>query len=366
MNISVLVLLRDIEGKAPLPEETVLGSAALSLEPSGIHLIFNDFEGYGIEGGELTVTGLQANPGGWKRVSERPISACRNRHVLLWRHRPEYRQLESLFQRKSKVLANPWKFINLCRDKPATIRHMRRTGINIPEIVSDVDEFDAALKEWGAAFFKPRFGACGKGVIKFIYESGNIYTVTAERGLEKIRSEGLKETLLRCDSSGSFFLQRSIKSLNPGRGGMSVRSLVQREVDGTWKTISPIVRFSESDPVCNAARGAAVTTLSEFLQERSTREQAGRIRARIEELDRLIARSFKEALGKDYERIIEMGIDYIIDPEQNVYFLEVNDTPQGNLSVLARQRGRESGEYKIFQECLKRPFYRLRELVWNR
>ena len=178
----------------------------------------------------------------------------------------------------------------------------------MPEVVSDHNKFDETLNEWEYGFIKPQFGALGKGV-QAVYPNGKI-----PLSVEGVVPNQLEPTIL----------QRGIKP-PAGWTGMSVRQLMQKDLDGSWLARTAVLRRSKVEPVVNVARGAEAVPAIDFLPPRT-----------VSEIERqsLIACSILDSEPNGRYNV-EFGLDFVIDPEFTPWLIEVNSRPRGRLEHLA-------------------------------
>ena len=160
----------------------------------------------------------------------------------------------------------------------------------------------------GAGFLKPRYGALGIGVQRVL------------------PGDELPETLPGAvpDRPDPAILQRAVRP-PAGWAGKSVRVLCQREVDGGWWQAVGVVRQSREDPVVNAARGAELVPAAEALDPAA--------QARMAALCQRICEALAAHPGG--EDLVELGLDLVLDGNNDGHLVEVNSRPRGRLEALA-------------------------------
>jgi len=203
---------------------------------------------------------------------------------------------------------NPYSTTLLCRDKLRCQQLLENKGIRMPEVIDDHSQFNKALYEWGYGFIKPQFGALGKGV-RAVYPNGNI-----PLSIEGVVPNKLEPTIL----------QRGIKPPS-GWAGMSVRQLMQKDIDGSWLARTAVLRRSKEECVVNVARGAEAVPAIDLLPTTT-----------ISEIKRqsLLACSILDS-EPNGQYNVEFGLDFVIDPEFTPWLIEVNSRPRGRLEHLA-------------------------------
>ena len=296
-TLGVLVPI-DPERPMPPPEARPIGRAALALGGEGLELVFGDT----LRAGRMS--GVIARPGGWETVHERPVSALHDRY-------PSQRRADRFAQILSQLgglpLGNPLALTMLCRDKLACQRLLEAEGVRQPDVVAAPDGFAAALDGWGAGFLKPRYGALGIGVAH----------VLPGDTLPAVRPGAVPG---RDDPA---ILQRAVPP-PAGWAGRSVRVLCQRLTDGTWWQSTGVVRQSREDPVVNAARGAEVVSATVL---------SDATRAAITTLCDRTCVALSAALDGCW--LVELGVDLVLDSDEQPWLIEVNSRPRGRLEALA-------------------------------
>jgi hypothetical protein len=146
----------------------------------------------------------------------------------------------------------------------------------------------------------------------------------------------VEEGITPKESSPTWLYQRAIAPPFSEMAGCSIRSLVQRTPEGNWRSLARVARVSSEDPVANVARGAKATPLFDLLSVRWSASRAKNISSSLQELEQSVADCLQRALPSQHHRIVEMGMDILLDPEGQPWLLEINGFPQGRLGELAR------------------------------
>lgn len=231
-------------------------------------------------------------------------------------------------------MGNPLSLTLLCRDKLKSQQFLMSAGIDMPPVESDPSRFSLRLEEWGVGFLKPRYGALGTGVVQV--RPGDPLPARLESVVP--------------GETDPAILQRAIPPVE-GWAGQAVRVLCQREPGGRWTPNEPVVRQSREDPVVNAARGAQVRAGSDCL--------GGDTRLALRRACLAICAALSEHSAG--ELLVEIGLDFVLDPSAMPHLIEVNSRPRGRLEVLAsRDPDRFMGAH--IQACM-RPIRRLARLV---
>jgi glutathione synthase/RimK-type ligase-like ATP-grasp enzyme len=271
------------------------------------------------------MSGHLASVGAWEPVFERPIDALCDRfpsqgRSAVW--------AAAIGGAGALPFGNPPSFTELCRDKLVAQRVLEASGVEMPAVEADPARFRERLAEWGAAFLKPRYGSLGAGVRRVTVGDALPAIVEGLQGLEPA------------------LLQRAVPP-PAGLAGCVIRLLLQREPDGAWVALPPVIRSSTEDPVVNVARGATVSA-SLPAHAALALEVAGRRLSQA--LDRLA----------DAAWIVEVGADLCLDPDGEPHLIELNGRPRGRLAELAKL---DPGRFQAAHEAaLLRPLRRMAAL----
>lgn len=278
------MLVRPLAGEPPAPETVPIGRAALHLAAEGVDVVFGTAEG-----------AQRPVAGGWRATEVAPI-AVHDRYPS-WSYPRAFERARAGL--RDLPWGNPLSFRDHCRDKVA---FQRGTQVAMPELVEDPTQFDAAVREWGSGFLKPRFGGLGRGV-RFVRPGDPL----------PARLEGAVPGELE-----PSILQRAVPPPD-GLAGLSTRWLLQRDVTGAWICAGAVCRVSRTDPVANVDRGAEV--LPETALEPRTRDAA---------------RSLVAAVCEELRdpQVCEVGLDLVIDPDGVPHLIEANSRPGGRLRAL--------------------------------
>jgi hypothetical protein len=331
-RIAVLVPCTDPEPRPP--GETPLSACAPLLRARGIELVFGPGTALALRGRDVVLgPAWLPEEQGWRVLPEARIDAAYVRTSSLGRLREIYRH--AAFCRETGTpLSNPPELVRLCRDKLATTAVLRRGAVPCPPTVAGVEFIPRLLRRWGEGFLKPRYGARGRGVFHLRVLGGNVRARSAE-GEEIWTWRRFLERLRQAESAQPQVLQQAVP-LPPGPWrGLCLRSLVQRDTSGRWVTTVPVVRISSTSPVANVAGGAQAVPLAELHPPLpgGSREHWFELTARC---DRLVCEAVDRALGSAARLAVEMGIDYVPDRNGRLHCIEINDTPQGRLGLVAR------------------------------
>ena len=224
-------------------------------------------------------------------------------------------------QNKCVPICNPREFTEFCKDKWEFQKYMLKNNILMPPIAQN--RYQYWIKKWGGiAVAKPRFGSFGVG-IELIKSSPSPF----RKGVN-----GMDPTII----------QKYIQPPN-GFAGISVRQLIQRNIDRSWTFRTTVARTSLEDPIVNAARGADIRRAIDVLPTTCC------------EKIQMMSKKIAHILGKISPFVIEVGLDYVIDNNFEPIFIEANAQPKGKLKGLIKNKKTHSIVCE-HQSVLKHPF----------
>ncbi len=285
--------------------------------------------------GTLYATGMSPDlaKDAWQPHEQRPVE-------LVYTRFPRTRAPQLLADianacREAKIpFGNPPEVQDISWDKAKTGRLLQQAGIQIPPWVEDVEEMLSALATWGHAFFKPNTGAFGEDIAFLTWDEGRVHIEADDTRLSALTPAQATEWLQRHNEPPRLF-QQAVMSPFSGARGLSIRSLVQATPKGNWSSLPRVARVSSKDPVANAARGAEPLPLVDVLTEQWGAEAASALEQELDTLDGQIAETLRQALPVEARPfVVELGLDYVVDSERQVWVLEINGFPQGRLERL--------------------------------
>ena len=223
------------------------------------------------------------------------------------------------FRRRDKLTANalvsasPWK------------RHV------IPGARLDRDEPEGQLADWlagGGIVIKPNDGTLGRG-IQFVVPEGDACVVVRE---DEQWRESAVDAVARVTKAvrgrlryRDYLVQRYIDSRNEIGQAIAIRVDIARLPEGGWGLIRMIGHVAATGRlVSNAARGGAKAAILPFLASRRVRPSE-EIAAEASALAKGVADAINP---EDTATNYEYGIDLAIDPEDRLWFIEANPSPQ--------------------------------------
>jgi hypothetical protein len=316
------------------PVDADFGRAARLLRERGIRVVVADPSAVEVTAHCARVRGWEPRDGRWRPSGPHDLVAVYNR--LPARHPERAESLLSALQRRCIPVGNPARTNRLALDKGQSLRLLAAAGTPVPEVETSADRFELCLQSWGTAFRKPRFGSFGRGVAR-VHHGDPLPTGE--------------------DADGPAILQRAVQPPAGPYAGVCIRGLAQRDVTGTWRPAGRVARVSDADPVVNVARGAAALPLDELALELDGLDGLG---PQLDTLELAVVRAVEAAAGEAGAAMLELGMDWVLDPQGAPWLIEINGKPGGRLRVLARRGGEWLTRH---EQALAAPFRRLAAMV---
>lgn len=204
---------------------------------------------------------------------------------------------------------------------------------HLPDLraVSAPGEIRALLAKYGDVVVKPRGGSQGKGIFRLTaLDEGPVRFRAAGRTLQNgtfrraFRDPGeldawLAKHLVRCRAAAMPYLRLTTRSGRP----FDIRAFVQKDRTGRWVWIGMAARVGEPGQLTsNLHGGGQAVDARELLRA----EFGGRAAGMAEQLRSLSLR-IARVLQARHGPLVELGIDFGIEPAGAVWILEANSRP---------------------------------------
>lgn len=179
---------------------------------------------------------------------------------------------------------------------------------------------------------KPRYGSGGKGIIKVsknergfeLQYNDKVLNCVADQIFSKI--EDIRNNLKTINRL--YIMQEYITLPKYLDSVFDVRVIYQRDINGEAMRTGMATRLAAQNRVtANLHQGGGKEQLSTILKHLFNQDINGQIANNIREYSKKIFDIF----DKQYGPIGEMGIDFLIDQNGDIYFIEVNSVPGRNL-----------------------------------
>jgi glutathione synthase/RimK-type ligase-like ATP-grasp enzyme len=214
---------------------------------------------------------------------------------------------------ESLIAASPWR------------RHV------IPSVRLDTDRPEEQITGWlagGGVVIKPNDGTLGRRIQFVIPEGDTCVVVRDDERWRETAGEAVARAMKAVRGRlryRDYMLQRYIDSRNASGQAIALRVDIARLPEGGWGLIRMVGHVAASGwLVSNAARGGAKLATEHFFASR-------RVRPPEEIADEAVAlaKGIADAINPaDAATNYEYGIDLAIDPDDRLWFIEANPSPQ--------------------------------------
>lgn len=304
---------------APARVRALLGEAALR----GIRLVFSTSRDWDRQRGSILADWF--GDGAWHRTAL-PLP-----HLLIaiaQPSRPEQRALEDALAERTHML----RFKDLQKDESAAA--LAAAGLRdcvIPEEQLEEDRIEEQLLRWlagGDIVVKRTSGSLGVGLF-FALRAGDKVSLLSdadrcEGSVDEI-ARRIREAIRGRISYRSYVVQRFVETRDARGQPATIRADIARTPDDNWTIYRLTGRIAIGDKLTsNRARGSALVDIESYLDARAVPDFTGKI-AELHARSAEIARNLTAlaSLAPCYE----FGIDFAMDQDFVVWFIEANMRP---------------------------------------
>jgi hypothetical protein len=187
------------------------------------------------------------------------------------------------------------------------------------------------LDEYGQLFLKPQGGSQGRGAlhIKAIDDSRISFIAKGRDAHNQILrcgfydSFGLNVWLTRAIGTRSYMIQSYLDLTTAEGEPFDVRAFVQKNSHGRWQMIGSGIRKGKAGGLTSNLHGGGIAEDTDRFLTHHYGELGAQLQALIHKLSMRIAKRIEMHHG----RLLELGIDYGIEPSGKLWVLEVNSKP---------------------------------------
>ncbi|MZP28569.1 hypothetical protein GTO91_02365 [Heliobacterium undosum] len=198
---------------------------------------------------------------------------------------------------------------------PAIAPHLPETRLLMGE-----RGWSSRLAAWRKVYLKPDKGSKGKGIIRMSLAGEEEVVVEPTGGQRQYLRRKAAWRWLKSRTLGQrYLIQRAIEPACWKGRIYDLRVLVQREMRGQWEVTGGSARVTGNGITCNLHTGASAAPLSEALAESGVEVTAEQVFA--------LSLRIAHALSRHYPGLAELGLDFLVDREGRVWFLEANSRP---------------------------------------
>lgn len=210
------------------------------------------------------------------------------------------------------------KFKELVPYMPHTIRY------------TDSKDLFKMLQKYSVLYVKDRRGNRGLGVVRIIRLSDNEFELSyfkKELFVYKINSfEELANKIDEILKGKRLIIQSGIDTIQFNNGNVDMRATVQRDKEGKLGVTALPVRVGKSGaPITSTRSGSEVYRFEDFFAQflKYSSDEIAKLKMQVEEF--LLA-AYKR-IEEEYGTFGEIGIDFAIDNDGHVWFIECNAKP---------------------------------------
>lgn len=186
------------------------------------------------------------------------------------------------------------------------------------------------LSDHNNAFIKPEAGSKGKGTIQIIKQKHDLYKLTLRNKynqlitIEQAKLDDISQVIEPLLHKCKYLLQPNLElTCSEGRA-YDIRALVQKDAGGKWTLTGMAVRQGQpGSATSNLHGGGTAKEVFPSLQEQLGLHKAAQCYEQLKLSIRMIPLVIEEAFGRFYE----LGIDFGVDRQGALWFLEVNSKP---------------------------------------
>lgn len=238
-------------------------------------------------------------------------------------------------------VGNKWRVHKMLSDEPEVKPHLPETGI-----ITGKNNLERFLRRYKTIYVKPDSGCQGKGITRIKRENGSFickrtgqttHTVypTVDKVMKNVRFGGFK----------TFLAQQAIECPR-GIDHFDIRIMVQKDYSNHWQVTGMAARISKHDTITsNLHTGGYADRVESQLHKAGFSDEF--IHQIMNELERLAVRVAK-TIESHAAPLGELGLDFIVDYEGKVWFLEANAKP-------GRRSFAEIEAFDMRREAILRP-----------
>ncbi|MDQ0193716.1 YheC/YheD family protein [Paenibacillus wynnii] len=136
--------------------------------------------------------------------------------------------------------------------------------------------------------------------------------------------EELDRALIKVIHNQSYLIQKGIDLLTHKQRPFDLRVLTQKNLDGLWETTGMLSRIAAPQKiVTNYHSGGRIKSVKAVLEEHMNTFEVDSTINQLKALGVIMARQ----LERTYPGIKEIGLDVAIDPQHDLWLLEINTLP---------------------------------------
>lgn len=229
-------------------------------------------------------------------------------------------RLQSRVKTFNTHIGTKMKVHKLLAQDPGIVPHLPDT-----RLFSSINQLRAMLTKYKSVYIKPINGSQGEGIIKVSKRNQHYAVKTNSRqgeGLYASLDEAVK--IVRSLSPGrQLIIQQAIRV--SGKPHFDFRLLIQKDRRNNWSVTGIAGRIGSGTKITtNLHTGGQAMSLSHILSSRGfSFQQITAIQQQME----MLALQIAKCISRSTPLIGELGLDFIVDHQGKVWFLEANPKP---------------------------------------
>jgi hypothetical protein len=265
-------------------------------------------------------------------------------YQMLQAFRSKYPELTYL----GKPLANKWTMHEILTENDTIREH-------IPPTVRYSGPHDAIrfLKEHKHIYIKPKNGTGGRGILRIEQIGRDLFMIQGrnqQRSIlppQRASTRQLAVKLNALSLNSNFIIQRGIDLILENGRVHDYRLLIQKNGNGEWEVTGCAGRIGPSLSITSNLHGGGSAVSIDHLLYR-------RFRGNIEWVEQIkndlngFAYELAAYLESRFGQLCELGVDIAIDPNGEIWLLEVNPKP-------SREVFHRIGELETYRKAVIRP-----------
>lgn len=223
-------------------------------------------------------------------------------------------------------LKGKWEVHQILQNHPQLRSYLPPT-----QIYHGYRQIEPYLKQGMAIVLKPRGGSQGVGIYRLQHRANQLDILGRNEANQnvhyQIESAKIQAWLKRNVRPQRYVLQKYLELTSTDNRSFDIRSLVQKGHGGKWSHVGMAARVGQKGSLTsNLHGGGDVYGCEEFIKSNFP-NKANQILAELNKLSYDIPPVLEQLHG----RLVEVGIDFGIDRQGNVWVIEVNSKPGRNV-----------------------------------
>jgi glutathione synthase/RimK-type ligase-like ATP-grasp enzyme len=225
----------------------------------------------------------------------------------------------------------------------------------IPTIkLEDASSLRTIADQFGNVIIKPVNGKEGKGIIRLQRAEQSYFWEENDKPKISFGKSDVTKLANALLDQREYLVQKWIDIRNRDGKAYDIRSLMQKDGNGKWKISGMAAREGKPGRITsNVSEGGTTYPADDYLKTEFGRRMGRKLKRKLEELSYRICHCIEESYQKPQA---ELGLDFALDREGNIWLIEVNTKP-------GKTPSRSVFALKTVQEAIRLPIQYARYLV---